>query len=80
MCPDFLAEIRSGHEALNDLQVKMEEYIVNGLQLGWLIDPQEKCVHVYRPGAQVEILHNPATVSGAPVLPGFVLNMAEIWD
>ena len=79
LCPDFLVELRSGHESLGDLQAKMSEYIANGVQLGWLIDPHKRRVYVYRPGAAVETLTNPATLSGAPLLTGFVLNMKEIW-
>jgi len=57
----------------------MEEYIENGAQLGWLIDPTEKKVYIYRPGADVECLDNPESVSGEPFLKGFLLNMKEVW-
>jgi Uma2 family endonuclease len=62
------------------LQAKMDEYMANGAQLGWLIDPFNKKVYVYRPGQPVKILDNPATVSGDPVLPGFVFNVASMWQ
>jgi len=58
---------------------KMEEYIANGLQLGWLIDPDNQTVYIYRPGAAPEMLKDPATLSGDPVLPGFVFSTAAIW-
>jgi Uma2 family endonuclease len=61
------------------VQAKMDEYMENGARLGWLIDPFEKRVHIYRPGQPVEVLEDPATVSGEPVLPGFELNLQEIW-
>jgi len=61
------------------LQKKMEEYRENGAQLGWLLDPVSKRVHVYRPGAAVEVLDNPASVAGEPVLRGFVLDVLQIW-
>ena len=57
----------------------MEEYIANGLQLGWLIDPDNTAVYIYRAGAAPETLQNPVTLSGDPVLPGFLFNVAEIW-
>jgi Uma2 family endonuclease len=57
----------------------MEEYIQNGAQLGWLIDPIERKVYVFRPGAQVECLDNPATVSCEPLLRGFVFDVRELW-
>lgn len=58
----------------------MREYLGTGARLGWLIDPVERRVHVYRPGVGVEILDQPASVAGDPELPGFVLELAEIWD
>lgn len=77
--PDFVIELRSPSDALADLQNKMTEYIENGVRLGWLIDPSEKKVHVYRTNGEVEILENPKKVSGEDVLVGFELNVREIW-
>jgi Uma2 family endonuclease len=57
----------------------MVEYLENGALLGWLIDPMNRRVYIYRPGQAVEDLDSPATVSGSPVLPGFVFNVQEIW-
>ena len=57
----------------------MEEYIENGASLGWLIDPEKRKVHVYRPNTEVEILNNPTKISGEPLLKGFTLNIQEIW-
>lgn len=80
LCPDFVVELRSPSDSLSGLQEKMQEYIQNGAELGWLIDPVEKKVYVYRPHAEVECLDNPVTVSGEPLLPGFVLNLGGIID
>jgi Uma2 family endonuclease len=80
LCPDFVVELRSRTDTLKNLRQKMEEYIANGAQLGWLIDPQERRVYAYRPGAAVEQLDDPRTVSGEPVLRGLVLELQEIWD
>jgi Uma2 family endonuclease len=79
LCPDFVVELRSPSDKLSVLQEKMEEYLENGAQLGWLIDPQEQRVYIYRPHQNVECLEDPADVSGDPLLPGFVLNLQEIW-
>lgn len=80
LCPDFVVELRSFTDRLKKLQAKMEEYIVNGAQLGWLIDPQEKKVHVYRPGEPVEVLDDPKEISGEPLLKGFTLRLEGIID
>jgi Uma2 family endonuclease len=79
LCPDFVVELRSRTDSLSDLREKMEEYIENGASLGWLIDPLERKVHVYRQNAKVEILDNPESVSGEPLLKGFTLTMDKIW-
>jgi Uma2 family endonuclease len=78
-CPDFVVEIMSPSNTLKDLQEKMAEYIANGAQLGWLIDPYEAVVYIYRPAQRVNRLNKPTSISGDPVLPGFVFNVAEIW-
>jgi Uma2 family endonuclease len=78
-CPDFVAEIISPSDTLSELQDKMAEYIANGALLGWLIDPYEARVYIYRPGKAVECLQKPTAISGDPVLHGFVLNLGEIW-
>ena len=79
LCPDFAIELLSPADSLNRTQAKMREYIDNGLRLGWLIDPLERRVHVYRPGADVQVLDDPDGVDGAPVLPGFRLDLRGIW-
>lgn len=80
LCPDFAIELRSPSDRLADLKAKMEEYRDNGARLGWLIDPKERRVHVYRPGRPVEVLDEPMVVSGDPELPGFVLELDPIWQ
>jgi len=80
ICPDFVVELRSKSDRLRTLQKKMEEYLANGAQLGWLIDPIRRQVHVYRPDAQAVILDHPPTISGEPLLPGFILKLDGIID
>jgi Uma2 family endonuclease len=75
ICPDFVVELRSPSDSIKELKEKMEEYIENGAQLGWLIDPIQKKVYVYRPNAEIEELENPASISGDPLLKGFALDL-----
>lgn len=77
--PDFVIELRSTTDSIKVLQNKMREYIENGVSLGWLIDPKNKKVRVYRANGETEILDDPETVSGEDVLQGFELNVREIW-
>jgi Uma2 family endonuclease len=79
ICPDFVVELRSPSDTLKLLQDKMQEYIDNGTFLGWLIDRTSRQVFIYTPDNKVKTLDNPQTISGDPVLSGFVLNLAEIW-
>ena len=80
ICPDFAVELRSRNDPLNYVRAKMVEYIENGAQLGWLIDPLTKKVYIYRPKADAECLIEPLTLSAGPLLPGFTLNLSPIWD
>ncbi|MBE9075891.1 Uma2 family endonuclease [Romeria aff. gracilis LEGE 07310] len=77
LCPDFVIELRSPSDRIRPLQVKMQEYLENGLRLGWLIDPQNRQVEVYRPNQPVEVIPFPAALSGEAVLPNFRLQIGE---
>ncbi|MGB8701674.1 MAG: Uma2 family endonuclease [Thermosynechococcaceae cyanobacterium] len=79
ICPDFVVELRSASDSLQSLREKMQEYMDNGTQLGWLIDPQNRQVEIYRLGQDLEILANPTELSGEALLPGFMLNLHRIW-
>lgn len=79
LCPDFVIELRSGTDMLQALQDKLQEYMQNGVLLGWLIDPPYQRVYVYRPGVPVECLEKVHSISGDPELPGFVLDLSQVW-
>ncbi|NES24925.1 MAG: Uma2 family endonuclease, partial [Symploca sp. SIO3E6] len=80
LCPDFVIELRSKSDNLRPLQKKMQQYLDNGTKLGWLIDPKNQRVEVYRTGQKVQILANPAELSGKDILPGFVLKLERVWQ
>ena len=77
ICPDFVIELRSRTDALNQVQSKMQEYLNSGLKLGWLIDPQNQQVEIYRQNKPAEIVLLPTTLSGENVLSGFSLELAQ---
>lgn len=79
LCPDLVVELKSSTDSLATLKSKMVEYIENGARLGWLIDTSHKQVFVYRPDAEVEELIDPPSLSGEPVLPGFVFDLRKLW-
>jgi Uma2 family endonuclease len=79
LAPDFVIELRSRTDKLSDLQQKMAEYQANGVRLGWLINPQQQQVEIYRLGQEVEVIQSPMALSGESVLPGFTLNLQKIW-
>ena len=79
LCPDFVIELRSATDSLNDLQDKMQEFLDNGTQLGWLIDSEQQRVYVYQPDKPIHELNNLETISGDPLLSGFELDLREIW-
>jgi Uma2 family endonuclease len=80
LCPDFVAELRSPTDTLAPLQEKTAEYLANGAQLGWLIDPQERKAYFNHPDAEVLCLENPSQLSGDPILRGFVLDLPKVWS
>ncbi|NJK62864.1 MAG: Uma2 family endonuclease [Synechococcaceae cyanobacterium SM2_3_1] len=79
ICPDFVVELRSPTDSLKTLQEKMQEYIDNGARLGWLIDPKDRKIYIYRPSQDIEMQDNPDRLNGDPVLPRFVLDLQKIW-
>ena len=80
ICPDFVVELRSQSDNLKQLLLKMFEYLENGTSLGWLIDPFKRRVYVYTPNQEPIVLDNAETVSADPLLPGFELNLTELWS
>jgi Uma2 family endonuclease len=78
ICPDFAIELLSPSGNLEETKLKMQEYIANGARLGWLIDPKNKRVWAYT-GAVVQVLDQPNAVSGEALLPGFALDLTEIF-
>jgi len=79
IAPDFVLELMSPTDSLKETQSKLQEYMDNGVQLGWLINRKTQRVEIYRQGKEVEILGSPTELSGENVLPGFVLNLQTVW-
>jgi Uma2 family endonuclease len=79
LCPDFVIELRSPSDKLPDLQAKMAQWIANGAEVAWLIDPIEKSVSIYHPGQEPEHLTQPTSVQGTGPIAGFELVLARIW-
>lgn len=83
IAPDFVIELVSPSDTsltrYQELQSKMQEYIDNGVRLGWLINPDEKVVEIFRSNQPVEIVFNPTVLSGENVLQGFTLDLSEIF-
>uniref|UniRef100_B8HXR0 Putative restriction endonuclease domain-containing protein n=1 Tax=Cyanothece sp. (strain PCC 7425 / ATCC 29141) TaxID=395961 RepID=B8HXR0_CYAP4 len=80
IAPDFVIELRSRTDRLDTLQEKMQEYLNSGLRLGWLFNPQDQQVEIYRQGQEQEVRSLPAQLSGETVLPGFVLSCDRFQD
>ena len=79
LCPDFAIELRSKSDNMEPLRKKMQEYIKNGLRLGWLIDAKNRRVEIYRQNQDVEVLESPMSLSGEDVLSGFVLDLQVVF-
>jgi Uma2 family endonuclease len=87
LAPDFMIELRSASDSLRDgkaerlksLQEKMQEYIDNGVRLGWLLNPKDQAVEIYRANREIEVLYSPLILSGEDVLPEFKLSLSEVF-
>ncbi len=79
-CPEFIIELLSPFDRRKKAHEKMLEWIANGVELGWLIDPFQKSVSIYRPGCEVEVRKGILEIAGEGPIAGFVLNLREIWD
>lgn len=80
IAPDFVLELMSPSDTLETTQAKMQEYVDNGVQLGWLINRSDQQVEVYRPQQAVEVLQAPKQLSNQAVLPGLVLELGWFWE
>lgn len=80
IAPDFVIELRSRTDHLATLQEKMQEYLDSGVQLGWLFNPQDQQVEIYRQGQVKEMRALPTQLSGEAVLPGFELQVEQFTD
>lgn len=75
--PNFVVELRSASDVLERLQHKMVEWIAQGVELAWLVDPVTQSVQIYQPGQPAR--HHQGFrghLSGDPVLPGFTFDLA----
>lgn len=75
--PDFVIELRSATDSLPMLRAKMQEYQEVGVRLGWLVNPQQQQVEIYRLQEAVEVRDLPVVLSGEDVLPGFQLRIGD---
>ncbi|WP_416673233.1 Uma2 family endonuclease [Egbenema bharatensis] len=80
IAPDFVLELMSPSDTLETAQAKMQEYMENGVKLGWLINRRDRQVEIYRGQQAVETLSAPSRLAGEAVLPNFVLDLQWFWD
>jgi Uma2 family endonuclease len=80
VCPDFVIELRSQSDRLRTVREKMSEWLTNGAQLAWLIDPDARNVEIYRPGFEPETRGGVSSVEGEGPVAGFVLDLLPVWD
>jgi Uma2 family endonuclease len=78
LAPDFVIEIRSKSDSLEVLQDKMQEYIENGVRLGWLIDRQHQQAFVYRADRSITQYPADALLTGEDVVPGFTIALKKL--
>ena len=81
ICPDFVAELRSESDSLSTLKEKMKEWMDNGCQLAWLIDPLEEKAYIYKANGETQTLESfKEKLFGEDILPDFVLELSELLE
>jgi Uma2 family endonuclease len=80
LCPDFVIELKSPSDRRKKLDEKMREYLANGAQLGWLIDPEQRSVAIYRVNGEIETRTGIDKIEGEEPVAGFVLDLTSVWD
>lgn len=80
LCPDFVIELRSSSDSLDELHDKMREYIANGARLGWLLDPTTRTVYVYQADGSMKEIKDAERIEGEPPVAGLVLDLRKIWN
>jgi Uma2 family endonuclease len=80
LCPEFVVEVMSPSDRLPAARKKMQLWIANGVELGWLIDGDAKCVYVFRKGCEEQTLPDVESIAGEGPVEGFVLDLREIWE
>ncbi|AKD56333.1 Uma2 family endonuclease [Spirosoma radiotolerans] len=78
LCPDFVLELRSQSDRLKDCFEKMDDWMANGCQLGWLIDVSNQVTYIYRSNQATQEVAGLGLLSGERVLPGFELDLKSI--
>lgn len=79
LCPDFVIELKSKSDRIAILRAKMLEWVSNGAQLAWLIDPDSETVEIFRPAKDPELLLQPQSIAGEGPVHGFVLKLDRVW-
>ncbi len=79
LCPDFVIELKSKTDRISILRAKMLEWVANGAQLAWLIDPDSETVEIFRPAQDPELLTKPTSLSGEGPVAGFRLKLDRVW-
>lgn len=79
-CPEFVIELRSPSDSITELEQKMRDWMSNGAQLAWLIDPMRKLAMIYRPSQEPETLPQPELLHGEGPIAGFTLKMQRLWE
>jgi Uma2 family endonuclease len=80
ICPNFVIELRSQSDKMRALRDNMDEWLANGAQFGWLIDPDSRSVEIFHPGHESELRVGVTTLHGEGPVQGFALDLARVWD
>ena len=79
-CPEFVVEVRSPYDRTRTVRAKMLEWVENGAQLAWLVDPKTKSIEIFTPHSEPQTINEATAISGQSPVDGFVLDLGRVWN
>ena len=80
LAPDLAIEVLSPSETASEIEEKLDDYLISGTRLLWVVDPVRRTVMIVTPDAPVRWLREGDTLDGGSVIPGFSCAVAEIFE
>jgi Uma2 family endonuclease len=78
--PDLMVEVKSPTDKIDELQVKIDEFLAQGTVVGILVNPEERTVEIRRTERDPIILQDGDVLTVPDLLPGWEVPVSELWS